>query len=119
MLGFPKIEIERKPQKNFQINFIMLMLEHKGGSTEKRKVLGTDWGWFCLAAFISWGQKWVFLKKEGFRNLLFQAGVTSFFRCSCLVTMIAPARGGKREDYSLSPPQEQGDRGFDACKVSR
>lgn len=39
VFGFPKIEIEGKPQIHFQTNFIKLMLEYKGGSTEERKVL--------------------------------------------------------------------------------
>lgn len=38
-LGFFKINIERKPQKNFPTNFIKLLLENKGISTEKRKIL--------------------------------------------------------------------------------
>lgn len=36
VLRFPKIEIERKPQKIFQTIFIKLMLQHKGGGTEER-----------------------------------------------------------------------------------
>lgn len=36
---FFKIKIERKPQKNFPTNFIKLLLENKGISTEKRKIL--------------------------------------------------------------------------------
>lgn len=44
VLEFSNTEIERKPQKNVQTRFIKLMLEHKGGSTEERKVLGTDLG---------------------------------------------------------------------------
>ena len=39
VLGFPKTEIQRKPQRNFQTDFIKVMLEHKGGSTEEKKVL--------------------------------------------------------------------------------
>ena len=39
VLGFLKTEIERQLQRNFQMDFIKLMLEHKGGSTEERKVL--------------------------------------------------------------------------------
>lgn len=39
ILMLPKIEMERKPQRHFQADFIRLMLEHKGGSTEERKVL--------------------------------------------------------------------------------
>ena len=38
VLGFPKTEIEGKPQINFQTDFIKLMFKHKGGSTEERKV---------------------------------------------------------------------------------
>ena len=38
-LGFPKIEVERNRQRNFQTHFIKLMLEHRGGSTGERKVL--------------------------------------------------------------------------------
>lgn len=44
VLGFPKREIKRKPQKNFQTDFIKLMLEHRGDSTEERKVLQTGSG---------------------------------------------------------------------------
>lgn len=33
-LGFSKIEIEKKLQKNVQAYFIKLMLEHKEGNTE-------------------------------------------------------------------------------------
>lgn len=44
VLGFSKIEIKRKPQKNLQIDFIKLMLKQKGGSTEVREVLRTDSG---------------------------------------------------------------------------
>lgn len=44
ILGFPKIEIERKPQRNFPIDLIKLLLEHKGGGAEERKVLATGWG---------------------------------------------------------------------------
>ena len=29
ILGFPKTEIERKPQRNFQIDFIKIMLKNK------------------------------------------------------------------------------------------
>lgn len=48
-----KTEIER----NFQIDFMKLMLKHKGNSTEERKVLQIGLGgWLCLAAFIMWGQ---------------------------------------------------------------
>lgn len=54
-LQFPKIEIKRKPQRNFHSDFIKLVLKHKGGSIEGRKVLrtgssadsawlGTGWG---------------------------------------------------------------------------
>lgn len=50
ILGFHKIEIE-KPQKNLQTNFIRLMIEHKGGSTEERKVLQTDSGTILLGCF--------------------------------------------------------------------
>lgn len=57
--GSPK-QIERKPQKNFRINF-KVVLEHKGGSTE-RKVLGTDLGLLCLADFIRWGHSCLFEK---------------------------------------------------------
>lgn len=39
ILGFPKIKIERKPQRNNQTDFMKLMLEQKGGSTEERKAL--------------------------------------------------------------------------------
>lgn len=39
VLGFPKIDIEGKPQKVFQTSFIKLMLKHEGGSTEERKDL--------------------------------------------------------------------------------
>ena len=39
ILGIPKIEIERKPQGNFQADFIKLIDKHKGGSTEERTVL--------------------------------------------------------------------------------
>lgn len=42
ILHFPKTEIRRKPQKNFQMHFIKVMLEHRGGSTEERKGLQTD-----------------------------------------------------------------------------
>lgn len=34
VLGFPKIEIERKPQRNFQTDFIKLVFKFMGGSTE-------------------------------------------------------------------------------------
>ena len=37
--GFPKIDIERKPQRKVQAGFIKLMLKQKGGSAEDRKVL--------------------------------------------------------------------------------
>ena len=49
ILGFPKLEIERKLQGNFQTDFIKLILEDKGSSTEESKVLGIDWGWRVLA----------------------------------------------------------------------
>lgn len=39
VLGFPKMKIEGKFQRNFKTDFIKLMLEHKGGSTEEGKVL--------------------------------------------------------------------------------
>ena len=39
VLGFPRIVIKRKPQRNFQTDFMKLGLEHKGGSQEERKVL--------------------------------------------------------------------------------
>ena len=39
VLGFPKRKIESKPQRNLQTGFIKIMPEHKGGSTEDRKVL--------------------------------------------------------------------------------
>lgn len=39
VLGFPKIEVQRKSQKSFQTNFTKLMLKHKGERTEERKVL--------------------------------------------------------------------------------
>lgn len=38
VLDFPKIEIDRKPQKIFQI-LLSLWLKHRGNSTEERKVL--------------------------------------------------------------------------------
>lgn len=44
VLGLPKIEMERKAQKKFQADFIKLMFQHKGGSTEESKVLSTGWG---------------------------------------------------------------------------
>lgn len=44
ILGFPTIEIERKLQKKFQTNFLKLMPEHKGGSTEESRVLQTGLG---------------------------------------------------------------------------
>lgn len=67
VLGLHEIEIE-KPQKNLQTNFIRLMIEHKGGSTEERKVLQTDWELLCLAAFINrtkltCAEWWAFGKK--------------------------------------------------------
>lgn len=39
VLGLPKIEFKRKPQRNFQEDFIKLMLEHQGDSIEEIKVL--------------------------------------------------------------------------------
>ena len=39
VLGFPKIEIKSKHQRNFQADLIKLMLEHQGDSTEEQKVL--------------------------------------------------------------------------------
>lgn len=38
VLGFPKTEIERKPQENSQTNYIKLMVSYKGYSTEESKV---------------------------------------------------------------------------------
>lgn len=35
ILGFPKVEIERKPQRSFQTDFIKLVLEH--GEAAQRK----------------------------------------------------------------------------------
>ena len=55
-LGFPKIEIKRKPQRNFQTCFFKIMLEHKGGSTEERQSCDLAQGLALLAAFLTWGQ---------------------------------------------------------------
>ena len=82
VLQFPEMEIERKLQRNFQTDFIKLMLEHKGGKHKEQEVplswlpglaqtscfykLGINWacggpGWSyfrllsgCLATIFLW-----------------------------------------------------------------
>lgn len=56
IVGFPKIEMERKPQRNFPADFIKLMLEHRGGSTGEGKVSEQARELAVLGAFIIWGQ---------------------------------------------------------------
>lgn len=51
-LGFSKIEIRRKSEKNYQTDFIKFMLQHKGDSTEDRKVLEVAQGLALLGYFL-------------------------------------------------------------------
>lgn len=60
VLGLPKVETERKPQRNFQTDLITLLLEHRGGSTEEGKVLRTG-----SAASISWRHNGLLGKGSG------------------------------------------------------
>lgn len=57
VVGFLEIKIKKKPQKNFQTDFIKLILEHRKAAQKKGKVLQVVRGLLCLAAFISWGQE--------------------------------------------------------------
>ena len=66
VLGFPKIEIESKPQWNFQANFIKLVLEHKGGSAEGREVLQADSGLTLLDCFYKLETKQADRKRQAF-----------------------------------------------------
>lgn len=80
VLGFLQIEIERKSQKNFQTHFVKRKSEHKGGTTEERKVLQTGMELAPMAASISWGQSRLvqrvgFFKTAGFLKMgCFESG---------------------------------------------
>lgn len=94
--------MERKPQKNSQIDFIKLTLEHKRGSTEKGQ--GPPiWfrGWRCLAAFINWEQSGL-ARKGG----LFESGGLSLPVPCCLVTMFPPALWGRVAECLLLLPRK-------------
>lgn len=54
VLEFPKTEVERKPQRNVQADFIKRTLKRKAGSTEEREGLWTGSGAAQGAAFTSW-----------------------------------------------------------------
>ena len=56
--------MEKKPQRNFQTDFIKLMLEHNGDSTEERKALWTDLGAVCAWLLLQAGNKAGFLKRQ-------------------------------------------------------
>lgn len=94
---FSNTETERKPQNNVQKRFIKLMLEHKGSSTEERKVLGTD-----LGAGSACGRQSRLVCKGG----LFESGGRfEKGRLSLLVllsvTTFVPVLWGKMADCSL------------------
>lgn len=65
-LGFPETEIKRKPQHNFQTNFIKLMLEHKGDSTRKERPSKLAQGLALFGYFYKLHKTPDFLKKMGF-----------------------------------------------------
>lgn len=67
VLGFFKIEIERKSQRNFQADFIKLMLKHEGGSSEDRKVLPSQ-GLALLGYFYQLGRRQACVKKWACRK---------------------------------------------------
>lgn len=72
VLGFPNIEIKGQPQKNFQADFIKLMLEHKGDSTRERKSLPdarAGSAWLLLGAGDKvLGKGWVFENRRLFES---------------------------------------------------
>lgn len=102
LLGFPKIEIQRK-LKIFQTDFINLMLEHKGSNAKERKVLRTDCGsgsqlgcFYKLGSKVNSSEKASFFKVAGF---LKKAG---FLYWPCfLVPVFGPALLGWMVDCSL------------------
>lgn len=115
VLGYPKIEIKRNHQRNFQVHFTKLMLKDKGGSTEDRKVLRTSGGggcWLCLAAFIRWGPSRLahrgrLLKKRTWEISCVRAKLlppSVRLLNTCLGT--GPGRTLTAVDRSLLPPQE-------------
>ena len=66
VLGFSKIEIERKHQRNFQTDFIKFRFQHKGGGPEERKVLRTDSGAGSAWLFYKLGTKKALMKRRAF-----------------------------------------------------
>lgn len=83
--GFPKIEIERKPQGNFQTDFIKFTLEHKGSSAGLASWLALFGHFYKLRTKRACAKRKMGLVGkaacEGFRgwNLTCQGGVTSSF----------------------------------------
>lgn len=96
VLGFPKAEIERQPQRSFQTDFIKLMPEQQRGRAEERK--GSDWaGLARLAAVISWGHggfmgKGRLFGKKGACGILHFGGVCGFLCQLCYGTCAVRAR---------------------------
>lgn len=77
VLGFPEIEIERKPQRNFQADFVKLVLEHKGDPPEERRSCELAQGLALLGCFPKLGAKGLpqeigFLKMAGLWNFTCQ-----------------------------------------------
>lgn len=80
VLGFPKMNMEEKPQRT---DFIRLMLQHKGRSTEERKARCAGSAWLLLYT----GDKGGLSTEVGFRKKSeivespSQCPVTSFSSC--------------------------------------
>lgn len=105
-LGVFKIEIERQPQRHCQADFVKLMLEHKGGTTEERKEgpLNRLGGWLCWAAGISWGKVGV-PKRQACELSHFRVGRLPF-PAALPGNYVRLHRVDKTADCSLPPPRK-------------
>lgn len=105
-LGVFKIEIERQPQRHCQADFVKLMLEHKGGTTEERKEgpLNRLGGWLCWAAGISWGKVGV-VKRQACELSHFRVGRLTF-PAALPGNYVRLHRVDKTADCSLPPPRK-------------
>ena len=66
VLGFSKIEIERKHQRNFQTDFIKLILKYKGVRTEERRSSEVAQQLALLGCFYKLGTKQAYVKRWAF-----------------------------------------------------
>lgn len=123
VLGFPKRETKRKPQRNFHINFIKCLLTREAA---QRKLAPLNWLRLALlGCFYRLGTKQACAKKEGFWKwqmfsfqgqwLPFLAALPSNYVPTCAV------RTRYQADYYYHPPKAAlwSSHGQCACNLSR